>query len=350
METLNICVATYKLFEGNGIDVSVIQFAEELARKHNVKVLAVDASDSIKSLDVQRVPANNPLKMRQIAADIDRQKFDVISTHYTPFDLVASLCRTPHFLHDPGVPPAITMRKPADAYLWSLVNTARLVSARKARVVLPISGYLANEFRKKYLYFGKTEILPYCIDFPDSMPEPARLPFEKYVLYVGRHTRYKGVHDLIDIFDDARKEIGDDVHLVTIGLGEPRYVEILKQKAASVGNVHILGFVQDIWPYYTGASVYATCSQWEGQDRPVIEAQYAGKPVVSYNNCSHPEVIVNGTLAKSRSEFKDALVRYLMTKPAGSGGSTEMVKRYAPEKMADSFTEIVKRAVDGNGA
>ena len=350
METLNICVATYKLFEGNGIDVSVIQFARELGRKHNVKVLAVDASDSIKDLDVQRVPANNPSKMRQIAADIDRQKFDVISTHYTPFDLVASLCRTPHFLHDPGVPPAITMRKPADVYLWSLVNTARLVSARKAYVVLPISRYLASEFRKKYLYFGKTEILPYCIDFPDSLPEPARLPFEKYVLYVGRHTHYKGVHDLIDIFGEARKEVGKDVHLVTIGLGEPRYVELLRQKAAKVGNVHILGFVPDIWPYYAGASLYATCSRWEGQDRPVIEAQYAGKPVVSFNNCSHPEVVVNGTLAKNRQEFKEALINFITSKPCRSNASAEMAKRYAPARMADSFTEIVTKTVDVHGA
>ncbi|WP_048198577.1 glycosyltransferase family 4 protein [Methanocella arvoryzae] len=349
METMNICVATYKLFEGNGIDVSVIQFAKELARKHNVKVLAVDASDSIKDLNVQRLPANRPGKMRQIAADIDQQKFDLISTHYTPFDMVASLCRTPHFLHDPGVPPVTTTRKPSDVYLWSLVNTARIISARKARVVLPISQYLAAEFRKKYLYRGRTEILPYCIDFPEHVPQPVDLPFEKYVLYVGRHTHYKSVHDLIDIFAEARKEIGDDVHLVTIGLGEPRYMEILKQKAARAGNVHIMGFVPDIWPYYAGASVYATCSRWEGQDRPVIEAQYAGKPVVSFNNCSHPEVVAYGTLAWNRSEFKDALVKYLTTEPAGSGASAEMVQRYAPARMADNFTSIVKQAVGENG-
>lgn len=349
METLNICVATYKLFEGNGIDISVIQFAKELSRKHNVKVLAVDASDTDKGFDVQRLPANNPLKMRQIAAEIDRQKFDVISTHYTPFDLVASLCRTPHFLHDPGVPPATTLRKPADVYLWSLVNTARLISARNARVVLPISQYLASEFRKKYLYYGQTEILPYCIDFPEQVPPPADLPFEKYVLYVGRHTHYKGVHDLIDIFGEARNETGSDVHLVTVGLGEPRYMELLKQKAAKAGNVHLLGFVPDIWPYYAGASVYATCSQWEGQDRPVIEAQYAGKPVVSFNNCSHPEVIVHGTLAKNRQEFKEALIKHLTSKPGGGSASTEMAKRYAPARMADSFAEIIKMTVDGHG-
>ena len=53
METLNICVATYKLFPGNGIDISVIQFAKELSRRHNVKVLTVDASDELKDLDIQ---------------------------------------------------------------------------------------------------------------------------------------------------------------------------------------------------------------------------------------------------------------------------------------------------------
>lgn len=340
MESLDICIATYRLFDGNGIDVSVMQFARELRKRHNVTIMAVAADAGAKDIGVLLRPANNPLKMRSVAAEIDRLKFDLVSTHYTPFDLVATMSKTPHFLHDPGVPPLSAMRKISDLYLWSLVNTARLISARKARSVLPISQYLSDEFRKKYLYRGRTEILPYCIEFPEHLPAPAVLPFDKYVLYVGRHTPYKGVHELIDIFTEARKELGSDVHLVTIGLGEPDYLALLEQKAKAAGNVHILGFVTDVWPYYAGASVYATCSRWEGQDRPVIEAQYAGKPVVSFDNCSHPETVTGGTLAKDRVEFKKALIKYL-TSESHLNVSARVAERYSPAKMAEEFVKIV---------
>ncbi|HMK46617.1 MAG TPA: glycosyltransferase family 4 protein [Methanocella sp.] len=353
METLNICVATYKLFEGNGIDVSVMQFAKELSRRHNVTMAAVYADKNIQDVDIKQYPANSPAKMRQVSRELEKGKFDLISTHYSPFDLVATMGHTPHFLHDPGVPPSMAIRKFSDLYLWSIVNTSRMIAARKATRVLPISRYLANEFRKKYLYRRGMDVLPYCIEFPEQIPGPVELPFENYVLYVGRHTPYKGVHELIDIFGEARKEIGEDVHLVTIGLGEPRYMELLRQKAAkSGGNVHLLGFVKDVWSYYAGASVYATCSTWEGQDRPVIEAQYSGKPVVTYENCSHPEVVTYGSLATNRKEFKDALVRHL-TSDRDDGATTikqKMTARYSPGVMADEFIRIAKGTINGGSS
>ena len=49
------------------------------------------------------------------------------------------------------------------------------------------------------------------------------------------------------------------------------YEERLSALASGIGGAHMLGYVPDVWPYYQNASVYATCSSWEGEDRPVIE-------------------------------------------------------------------------------
>ncbi|MCD1296113.1 glycosyl transferase family 1 [Methanocella sp. CWC-04] len=345
METLKFCVATYKMLKGNGIGVAVALFAQELARYHNVTLATVSADISIPGITIQKYPANNPLKMKQTASDIQSQKFDFISTHFPPFDRVASMTDIPHLLHDPGIPPLSLQLKPYDLGFWSAVNLSRLLSARKASVVLPISDYMGNEFRKKYNYSGKMQVLPYGLKFPDDIKAPVDDQFGKYVLYVGRHTPYKGVHTLIEIFGEVKKELGDDVHLVTIGNYQGNYGGRLRSLADRIGNVHLLGYVEDIWPYYAGASVYATCSGWEGQDLPVIEAQYMGKPVVSFNNCSHPEVVRHGMLARDRNEFKEALVNYLSSDHTEMSYRKKMLENYSIEQTVKNFIEIARGVV-----
>ncbi len=341
METLNVCIATHRLVNGNGIDISVLEFARELAKSHKV-TLAITRSDmDLKGFDVLEYKIGLKSGLLSTAKDLDKRQFDLISTHYSPFDLIASITHTPHYLHDPGIPPFNVMNGLKDKRFWAIVNATRLISARNPRCVLPISDYLGNEFKRKYRYSGRMNTLPYGIDFPEIMPE-SKAPFEKYILYVGRHTPYKGVDKLMEIFSGVKREIGEDVHLVTIGNRDIKNHKYLEALASKTGNVHMLGYVPDIWSYYANCSVYATCSSWEGQDRPVIEAQYAGKPVVAFNNSSHPEVVSNGYLANNKEEFKNALIRCLEDKKPSTSISSSIFERYSLQKMADRFISIVQ--------
>ncbi|OPY27207.1 MAG: Glycosyltransferase Gtf1 [Methanocella sp. PtaU1.Bin125] len=339
METLDICIATHRIVKGNGIDISVLEFARALSRRHNV-TLAVNYTDTdCGGLEVLKCRVSLRSGLRAAAGDLKRRRFDLISTHYSPFDLVAALSGIPHYLHDPGIPPFGVLKGVSGKYLWAAVNGGRLLSARSARCVLPISGYLGGQFRRKYLYRGRMETLPYGIDFPAELPDP-EVPYERYVLYVGRHTPYKGVDTLIRIFGEVREELGDDVHLVTIGHCDEGYRPYLDALGKKAGNVHMLGFVPDVWGYYARASAYATCSLWEGQDRPVIEAQYAGVPAVTFNNCSHPEVVERGTLAGDRRAFREALAGYLRERRPGPAKDERIRDKYSPEGMVRKFGEI----------
>ena len=340
METLNVCIATYRLVKGNGIDISVIEFARELAKRHNVTLAITNSDMDLQGFDVLQYHVSMRSGLLSTAKDLDKKKFDLISTHYSPFDLVASFTHIPHYLHDPGIPPLKIMKGLNNKRLWAVVNTMRRLSSRNAHCVLPISNYLGKEFNRKYSYRGNMKTLPYGIEFPQEEPQSSA-PFEKYILFVGRHTPYKGVHTLMEIFGDVKKEMGEDVHLVTIGNPEGKYKEYLEALAAKVGNVHMLGYVPDVWGYYAGATVYATCSGWEGQDRPVIEAQYMGKPAVTFNNCSHPEVVLHGTLANDREEFKEALIKHLMNEKPDLSSRNKVIERFSMDRMAKEFTNIV---------
>ncbi|WP_174591718.1 glycosyltransferase family 4 protein [Methanocella conradii] len=345
METLNICIGTYRLAKGNGIDVSVYQFARELAKRHNVTIAVMHSDMDLHEIDVLKYRIGFGDGILGAAKDLDKHHFDLISTHYSPFDLIASRTRIPHYLHDPGVPPFKKLRWIREKRFWAIVNTTRLLSAGKAQCVLPISDYLGREFKRKYCYGGRMKVLPYGIQFPVQEPS-GEAAYKKYVLYVGRHTRYKGVHTLFEIFREVKKEVGD-VHLVTIGTQEAGYKERLEALASEIGDVHMLGYVPEVWNYYKHASVYATCSEWEGQDRPVIEAQYMGKPVVAFNNCSHPEVVFHGMLANDRKEFKDALIKYLKEDNTDMSVRKKVEEKFSIEGMADKFIDIVKGATDG---
>lgn len=343
METLDICIATYRLVRGNGIDVSVYQFARELAKGHSVTLAVTDTDMDVGEFDVirYRIGAGSGTGIFSAARDLDEKRFDLISTHYPPFDLVAAMAHTPHYLHDPGIPPFRTFKSIKDKLFWSKVNGARLFSARNARCVLPVSNYLGREFRRKYFYRGPMEVLHHGIDFPENEPE-GDVPFKKYILYVGRHTPYKGVHTLMEIFGEVKKEI-PDARLVTIGNADAGYGERLGSLASRIGGVHMLGYVPDAWRYYRGAAVYATCSAWEGEDRPVIEAQYMGKPAVTFDNCSHPEVVLHGTRARDREDFKQALVRYLSEDHTDHTVRDTVKERFSVQRMAERFMDIVKR-------
>jgi glycosyltransferase involved in cell wall biosynthesis len=343
METMKFCIATYSLYKGNGVDVSVAEFAKELAKNHEVKIFVARHDMHLPDIEISQYRVRYPWNMHDVAKEMERQKFDYISTHAPPMDVVASMTDIPHLLHDPGVIQANLIRNLPDVYNWAVVNTTRMMSARKAWVVLPVSNYMASEFRRKYFYRGRMEVLHHGIEFPSNEPELPENKFGRYILYVGVHRPYKGVHELMEIFGEVKKELGDDVHLVTIGKKDDlKYYERLKALADRIGNIHMLGYVSDVWAYYAGASVYANCSKWEGEDRPVLEAQYMGKPVVTYNNCSHPEVVFYGSLANNREEFKEALFRHLSEGRTDLSVRPRVVEEFSTVSMAKNFINIVK--------
>ncbi len=75
----------------------------------------------------------------------------------------------------------------------------------------------------------------------------------------------------------------------------------------------------------------------------MIEAQYMGKPAISYNNCSHPEVVFYGALANSDREFKDALVRYLSENGSDPTVRQKVIDRFATKNTVEKYIEILKQ-------
>jgi glycosyltransferase involved in cell wall biosynthesis len=350
-ETLNLAIGSFSLRHGGGADLAAWGQAVELSHYHNVSVFTgeeITCSGSpitSKDINIERYLVK-PRTLKSVANKI-KNRFDAISTHTVPMDVITVLSDTPHILHDYGLPSLGVTLKHESLKYYAIVNGFRVFTANHpaTKMILPSSAYIASDLKWISRHRKPAYILHSGITFPavDTVA-PSPLPY-RYILFAGRHVRYKQVNHLIEIFARVKKQV-PDIHLVTIGLRyDAEHDKVLQDLARKVGDVHLLGYVPDVWPYYNGASAYASCSLYEGEDRPVIEAQSMGVPVVVYNNYSHPEVVKNGYCAIGDEDFVDALVQYASSDNLDMDAACIVRKEYNIESVVERYNRLIKRVV-----
>src|SRR5207248_957341 len=119
---------------------------------------------------------------------------------------------------------------------------------------------------------GAAEELRRTLGVPDS---------RFLVSWLGRMTEIKRVDDLLRAFASLR-DAGGDADLLLVGDGPLR--SSLEALAADLGiqnHCHFTGFRSDVGAIYAASDAIALTSANEGTPVSVIEAQAAGKPVVS---------------------------------------------------------------------
>jgi glycosyltransferase involved in cell wall biosynthesis len=338
---------------GGGADLAAWGQARELAKYHNVSVVCdsdtkTSTGELITSRDIpfHRYPVK-PRNLPTVAREVGKLGFDLISTHTAPMDVISCLSGTPHILHDYGLPDINITLKYESLKYWGVVNSCRLFSSRHqaTKAVFPSSSYIAHDLKWFTKHEKPTYILHSGIEFPNVDEVKTFSMDAPYILFVGRHVRYKGVDHLIRLFGQVRKRL-PGVHLVTVGLQyDPFYTKVLNQCAERVGNVHMYGYVDDVWPIIKGATVYATCSLYEGEDRPALEAQSMGVPVVSFDNYSHPEIVKNGYCAVGDTDFVEALCHFLTTDSKNMDAARLVRKEYSLSAVGERYNKLIKQVI-----
>lgn len=331
METLNIGIITYHLDKGNGIDTAVVRFAEGLSRRNNVTLISsrnnFDTDIPFFRLDQRnsRIPTAHYI--------LNKMDLDAISSHFSPSNLIASRTKFFHAMHDAGLPDRYLMRNFKDKLFWAKSSLFNILSLRRVDIVFPISEFIKIELIKRYKFRGEMHVLPYGMEVP---LRPEKLD-GNFILFVGRHMRYKNIHSLFEIFETFSKS-HPDVYLYTIGLHtDPGYVRDLV-KLSKNKNIKILGYVENVYDYLYTCRAYVNASLWEGQDLPVIEAQMLGRPAVTFDNCSHPDTNLSGFLAKDENEFADLIGRAINT----TVDPRPVIEKFSMEKMVKNFESIVR--------
>ena len=130
---------------------------------------------------------------------------------------------------------------------------------------------------------------------PEALREELGVPEARFLIsWLGRMTEIKRGDDLLRAFARLRAG-GADADLLLVGDGPLRQdLETLAADLEIAGHCHFTGFRTDVGAVYAASDAIALTSANEGTPVTVIEAQAAGKPVVSTDVGGVRDIVADG--------------------------------------------------------
>jgi len=178
---------------------------------------------------------------------------------------------------------------------------------------------------------------------------------ERYLLFVSRWEKYKGLPVLIQAYEQLRGEF-PDLGLVICGKPDDQNPEVAEAvNAAKARNSKVItpGFVsdQDLITLYSGTAAYVHPSWYEGFGIMILEAFAAGAPVVTSNVSSLPEVLGDAGLLIDPHNVDQLVlaIKTMLTDKAKvaqfRAKGFERVKQYSWAKMAEQTLKIYQEVL-----
>jgi len=232
------------------------------------------------------------------------RRFDTVISHKYPFNTACALATALFDIHyiyyDHGISPPEMYDGVVARWYSRTMRRLQAVTARPASVVIAISQFCADELQSEggpeateiiYNTVPRTVIEhdPTARDIRDHHDIPLEAPV---VLFVGRITKHKNVHCLLEAHNRLCERSAQSPYLVLVGKPtQQRYFE--EVSGMSNDTVRFAGYVDSEYlaSYYKQADIYATASLWEGCNLTVLEAQQMGLPVVAFDAGAHPETV-----------------------------------------------------------
>jgi glycosyltransferase involved in cell wall biosynthesis len=242
-------------------------------------------------------------------------------------------------LHCPAYPSPLLVRLPTvltihDAVLWRYPETiskgARLYyrplfpqAIRKAKRIIADSLSTKNDLIKRFPYAkDKVKVIHLSGDphlFRDhkasGIPSNPNLKAKRYILTVGSIEPRKNLGGLLRAFELAAPNMDKDIYMIIVG--RKAWQKDVGIPQAIKNRVIFTGYIpsnQALAEIYRNALLFVLPSFYEGFGLPVLEAMWAGIPVLCSRTSSLPEV--SGDAAEyadpwSPEDFAEKMVRLL---------------------------------------
>jgi glycosyltransferase involved in cell wall biosynthesis len=287
-----------------GVTVSVRTIAHHLqALGHEVHLFPIGRTKTEPTRFIHPIDSNN----RKIQIAHLKSLFSKLR-HPKPFDLIISNHLVGNYLlHklDVGDKHLIVLRQP------SLLEKKNLFSRLKKRLLYPsiynnkdivaISHCLLEHFLENYHYLKpkSTQVIYNAFDssiLQTKADEPIHIPFENYIINVGRFTKTKNQAALIEAFANLKDK---EIHLVLLGEGKEKgnYQKLVSQKHLSQ-RVHFIPWQQNPYAWIKKAKLLVHTAKSETFGRVILEALALDTPVVCTDIPCGPSEILTGVLSK----------------------------------------------------
>ncbi len=211
-------------------------------------------------------------------------------------------------------------------------------------LTITVSNKLWRYTKKKY--YGQAIMIPNgaevkTIQGTDKLAQ-WKIKEKKYILFVGRLIKHKGVHYLIEAFkklEDTGK-IPNGFKLVIVGDGfhTDEYVNYLKIIAQKRENIIFTGSQsgETLAQLFANAYMFVQPSEYEGLSIALLEAMGYGLPVLVSDIDENLEVVGKTGMSFGNKDIDDLKqkIAYLLNRPEEG----ERLGRMAKEKIMNEFS------------
>ena len=314
------------------------------------------------AIEIRTLPACRIWTHRALANEVLRNRPNIlfIPAHVLPFVLPARrLPPSVVSVHDLG-----HRRFPA-AYSrtqWIYLELSTRWAVRAAVRLIAVSHATGRDLERLYHAPAAQIQVVHEATLPFSAPTAgevaavqALLGLERpYALYIGTLQPRKNLARLIDSYSRLHEKSLTSFDLVLAGRAG-RHSDELHSRVRQLGlesRIHFTGYIPEehLAPLLHAALMFCYPSLFEGFGLPILEAHYAGVPVLTANNSSLPEVAGDAALLVDPTDIDaiaDAMLRLsqddaLRQRLIAAG--YENVKRFSWEKAAQETLAVLESA------
>lgn len=363
---------------GGGGGVFTKDLAEELAKDHTVDVLTsgfkeLASQEAIKGVNIYRVavlarkssnaasllsllsfPFSSVIKGIQL---IRKNKYDVINTHFAvptgPTGLVLSwIFKIPNILSIHGgdiYDPSKNLSPHRHGLLRWIIRRVMAASNK----IIAQSNNTKNNAIEIYKPLKDIAIIPLGIPEPKaftaSRKDLSLKENETYIISIGRLVKRKGYDHLLNSISILRDK-GIHVNVLIVGDGpELMPLQELAKDLGIKGQAKFLTNVTDEEKFscLLNSDLYALSSLHEGFGIVLLEAMFAGLPIVATNNGGQTDLLISEVNALLVPPEDDKALADAIEKILNDTEKREIIARNNLEKIKDfTISSVTKKYLD----
>lgn len=273
-----------------------------------------------------------------------RRRFALVHTHTSKAGLLgrvaARLVGVPRLVHTAHGHVFYGYYGPALSRLF--VWLERWAARFTDRLIALTSAEEADQLRFGVAPAAKFAVVHSGVDFaPFHRPAPDRLAVRRMlgippgglvIGTLGRLTPIKGQADLVQAFAQVRRQV-EEAWLLLVGEGEEHAaLETLARQLEVEDRVVFAGWREEVPAALRAMDIFAFPSLNEGMGKALVEAMYAGLPVVATRVGGIPELIGEGTEGLLVPPREPAMLAAALLELAGDEGRRRVLGEAAARK------------------
>ena len=347
---------------GGGAEKIIVRLANHFANSGLTVDLCAATATGVNldwvSSDIKIIDFKHPRVIRSLIPLIKYLRKNKPAVVYTTMMhaniIVAIACRLSGIKTRLVLREAVSVRK-----METSSKPAQLLFNTLVRLTYPIADQIisvSDGVQEDLLaYIGKHDPDSFQIIYNPTDPEiheksqqplpalPAQFTTKKFAVAVGRLSGQKDFETLIKAIGQVQKH--HDLGLIILGEGGKR--KHLEQLAQSLGvtQLHMPGYVDNIYPYIKAASVFVLSSRYEGMPNALIEALALGSSIVATRCPSGPEeVLEHGRLGElvdvgDDKAMAEAIIKQI-TQSSDVANDTRGLARFSLDQIARQYASI----------